>query len=258
MKFLFFLPTLLLPLASNGATTVSGDWTVNTTIPDYDDPGYSNIHNFANTGISEIQSITVELSFSGGWNGDLYVYLVHDGALSVLLNRVGRSLADPDGASSSGMTITLTDFAPTDIHTAIPFSGTPTGTFQPDGRITDPYDTLDTDARPAMLSVFNGQSADGNWTLFVADQAPGDQSTLTSWSLSITGVPEPSAALLGVFGGLILLRRRRDLSSSIQNQQSSIVIHQSFHHYFNVPCLSVGCSIFTFLNPHERPPNVTV
>lgn len=209
MKFLLFLPAILLPLGVDAATTVSGNWTVNATIPDFDDPGYSSLQTFSTTGITGIQSISVGLIFAGGWNGDLYVYLVHESAISILLNRAGRSLANMDGASSSGMTITLNDLAALDVHTALPFTGAPSGTFQPDGRITDPYDTLDTDSRPAMLSVFNGQSADGNWTLFVADQAAGEESTLTSWSLSITGVPEPTTALLGSLGLLCLLRRRR-------------------------------------------------
>ena len=209
MKSLIICLPLLMPLGAVAATTVSGSWTVNTTIPDYNDPGYSNTRSFASSGISQIQSISVGLVFTNGWNGDLYAYLVHNGTLSVLLNRPGRSLANPDGASSSGMEITLTDLAAGDVHTLLSFSGSPSGTFQPDGRITDPYNTLDTDARPAMLSVFNGQAADGNWTLFIADQASGETSTLTSWSLSITGVPEPSTGFLGMFGSLALLRRRR-------------------------------------------------
>lgn len=209
MKTFFIGLSVLSPLCALAATTISGNWTVNTTIPDYDDPGYTNIRSFSNTGISQIQSVTVGLTFTDGWNGDLYVYLVHDGSLSILLNRPGRSLLNLDGASSSGMTINLSDLAAADVHTALSFAGAPSGDFQPDGRTTDPYDTLDTDARPAMLSVFNDQSADGNWTLFVADQATGEQSTLTSWSLSITGVPEPGTGLLGLLGTLILLRRKR-------------------------------------------------
>jgi len=209
MKPLLFCLTILLPLGADAATTVTGNWTVNTTIPDNDDVGYSSLQTFSTTGITGIQSISFELTFANGWNGDLYVYLLHDSIISILLNRPGRSLSALDGASSSGMILTLTDLAAADVHTALPFTGTPTGTFQPDGRTTDPHSTLDTDSRPAMLSAFNGQLADGNWKLFVADQAPGDQSTLTSWSLSITGVPEPSAALLGGFGVFTLLARRR-------------------------------------------------
>jgi subtilisin-like proprotein convertase family protein len=68
---------------------------------------------------------------------------------------------------------------------------------------------LNTDARPAMLADFIGLDPNGNWTLFVADQNPGDTSTLQSWTLTITAVPEPSAALLSFLGAVLLLRRCR-------------------------------------------------
>lgn len=216
MKKLLLLLLALLPPCVHATTTVSGNWTVNTTIPDNDDTGYSNTRTFSATGINQIQTVTVGLSFNGGWNGDLYVYLVHNGTMSVLLNRPGRSLTDPDGASSSGMVITLTDLASGDVHTSLAFSGSPTGSYQPDGRTTDPYTVLDTDTRPALLALFNGQSADGSWKLFVADQAPGEQSQLVGWSLSVTGVPEPSAPLLFGTGVLSMtaFRRRRITSTA--------------------------------------------
>jgi hypothetical protein len=57
------------------------------------------------------------------------------------------------------------------------------------------------------LTSFNGitgSDAAGQWTLFLADLAAGDQSTLVSWSLDITTVPEPSALALGAMGVLVL------------------------------------------------------
>lgn len=45
-------------------------------------------------------TITVTINLTGGWNGDLYAHLVHESGFSVLLNRTGRSLADPDGSGS--------------------------------------------------------------------------------------------------------------------------------------------------------------
>lgn len=201
---------VLLPLAANAATTYSNTWTVNSTIPDNDDAGYSNTRNLATLDITEITSVTVELNFSGGFNGDLYGYLVHGSGFAVLLNRPGRDTGTPDGSATVGMHIIFDDAAAADLHTAIPMSGgTVSGTYQPDGRTTDPLLVVAGDPRPAMLASFSGLNANGNWTLFLADQSPGATSTLQSWTLTVTGVPEPSAALLGAAGSLVLLRRRR-------------------------------------------------
>src|SRR5437762_12909329 len=58
-----------------------------------------------------IQDVNVRINLSGGWNGDLYAYLVHNSGFSVLLNRVGRSLAEGTsfGYSDAGMNVTFDD-----------------------------------------------------------------------------------------------------------------------------------------------------
>jgi subtilisin-like proprotein convertase family protein len=194
------------------ATTWSQTWNVSTAIPDNDDVGFSDTRTINIPDITEIESVSVSLNFTGGWNGDLYAYLVHGDGFAVLLNRPGRSLTHTDGSATVGMDITFDDSAVSDIHTAIPMSGgSVSGTYQPDGRETDPYNTLNTDARTAMLADFIGLDPSGEWKLFVADQSPGEESTLQSWSLTITAVPEPSAALLGMLGALLLLWRRREI-----------------------------------------------
>lgn len=207
---LFLSLCSLLPMAATASTTYTGSWNVSTAIPDNDDAGYSNTRTITVPGITEIQSVTVDLTFIGGWNGDLYAYLVHDSGFSMLLNRPGRSLSALDGSATVGLAVTLSDSALSDIHTAIPMSGNNiTGTFQPDGRITDPLNVLSSDARPAMLSSFTGLNANGDWTLFVADQSAGSTATLQSWGMTITGVPEPSVPLLGGLGVLFVLGLRR-------------------------------------------------
>jgi subtilisin-like proprotein convertase family protein len=195
--------------SSFAATTITETFTVNTTIPDNDDLGLADYRTITAPGLTEIESITVALNFTGGWNGDLYAHLVHDSGFSVLLNRPGRTDGNPDGAGSSGMTINLSDLAPTDIHTAIPNSGLATGTYQPDARTADPLLVTDASPRSAFLSSFTGLDPNGTWTLFVADQSPGAESLLQSWTLNITAVPEPSAAVLGILSSALLLRRRR-------------------------------------------------
>lgn len=210
MKHIF---TLLAVFATSAqaATLWTGNWIVNTVVPDNDDVGITDTRTMSDPLLIEIESVTISLEFTGGWNGDLYAYLIHGSGFSVLLNRPGRSTLEPDGSGTVGMSITFDDAASSDLHTAIPLSGgSVSGTYQPDGRTTDPLAVLDTDSRPAMLSSFNGLNPNGDWTLFVADQSAGATSTLVSWSLQINAVPEPSTSLLALTtGALLLLRRRR-------------------------------------------------
>lgn len=196
------------------AVTVMQTFTPNAPIPDFEETGYADSRTLSNTSIDEITSITVDLTFVGGWNGDMYVYLTHGTGFSVLLNRPGRSLTESDGSATVGMAITLDDNATTDVHTGLPMSGlNPTGTFQPDARQADPSLVVTGDTRTAFLSSFHGLSANGQWTLFVADLNSGGTSSLQSWSLNITGnsaVPEPSVSCLAaLFSFCLILRRKR-------------------------------------------------
>lgn len=170
--------------------------------------------------ITYIESVTVSLNLTSEWNGDLYVYLVHDDGLSVLLNRVGRTADNSFGYGDEGLNVTLSDNGAENIHeyrmTLTPASGQPlTGVWQPDGRLTDPAFSLDTDASTAGLGVFTGGNANGEWTLFLADVHGGGMTQLQSWGMTITGIPEPTtwsllAAGLGMFAyGQYRVRQRR-------------------------------------------------
>jgi len=53
----------------------------------------------------------------------------------------------------------------------------------------------------AFADAFSGKDPNNTWTLFFADTAAGDQTTLTSWSLNITAVPEPTTWAGLIFGG---------------------------------------------------------
>jgi subtilisin-like proprotein convertase family protein len=204
-----FLPWLLLVVPLTAATTsVNQTFSVSTTIPDNNIIGVASTRS-VNTPIKQITNIRVSLSLTGGWNGDFYAYLSHGSGFSILLNRAGRSVASSAGAGSSGMSVTFGDDAASDVHTALPNSGLPTGFFQPDARATDPANTLDTDSRSAFLSSFAGLDPNGEWTLFIADVSPGDTSVFQSWSLEIQGVPEPASGLLAMVGAGLLFKRRR-------------------------------------------------
>ena len=56
----------------------------------------------------------------------------------------------------------------------------------------------------------------GTWTIFFADLSSGETSTLNSWSLDITAVPEPVNVALGISAGvfsLVALARNRRVRS---------------------------------------------
>jgi hypothetical protein len=102
-------------------------------------------------------------------------------------------------------------------HTIGLGNGVPlTGTWQPDARNLDP--NLETGTRDAFLSNLNGSSANGQWSLFVADVAFGETHTLANWSLEISGVPEVRQtgliAVLVCLLGTVIGRRKRDKSKS--------------------------------------------
>lgn len=201
--------------------------------PDGDASGTMDLRTLSSD-IGRITDLEVRLSFSGdvpggAYNGDYYIYLVHEEKMSVLLNRVGRREDASDvsaafGYADNGFDVTLDDHAVLgDIHTYrlalsnpsshnSPIDPTYTvglsGIWQPDGRNINPTLVLDTDARSAPLSVFNGLKASGDWRLFVADLGSDGIGRLTGWELSIAGqvfVPEPwegslatAVALLGL------------------------------------------------------------
>lgn len=156
------------------------------TVPDDNPVGIVDTRNITFDAAAVITGLEVRLNLTGGWNGDLFASLVHDSGYAVLLNRVGNTALDPAGSGSSGMTVTFSDSASTDIHTGIPGSGVVTGTWQPDARAVDPSVVTDTSPRTAFLSSFNEAPVQGNWTLFLADMAASDTSILAGWGLTVT------------------------------------------------------------------------
>jgi subtilisin-like proprotein convertase family protein len=137
-----------------------------------------------------VSGLTVGLNISGGYNGDLYAYLVApDGTLVVLLNQPGVSGSNPFGASGAGMNITLQD------------ATTVNGSIQ---NVTSGSVLSGSYNAAGTLVSFNGSVADGTWTLYFADlSSGGGTSTLDSWPLDITAVPEPVNVALGIFAGLL-------------------------------------------------------
>ena len=147
---------LLLPLAAilisaSAAVTMVKSSMLTTVITDNDLSGYTkSLAITAGTGgvpaleeISNITRVTVDLTFTGGRNGDLFVHLVHNSTIAILLNRVGRDTLTPEGSSSSA-----------NVHDQAPASGTYTGTFSSDGRESHFETVVSSDPRIVTLSNF--------------------------------------------------------------------------------------------------------
>jgi subtilisin-like proprotein convertase family protein len=212
MKKLFLLGgCMLLATTIAQATLYSVTWNSGFAnggvIPDGNATGWSDTRTVSLTGLPDniILDVNVRLNISGGYNGDLYAYLVHSSGFSILLNRSGKTAGDAFGYGDAGYNITLDDGAANgNIHlyqTVLnPGGSALTGIWAPDARNVNPATVLDTDAQTALLSSFNGLDGNGTWTLFLADMAGGDISTITSWGLDISVVPEPTTWALIVVG----------------------------------------------------------
>jgi hypothetical protein len=146
-----------------------------------------------------ITSVEVDLDITGGYNGGLYAYLTlqeANGATAteVLLNQIGTTASTPLGSSGQGMNVTLSDAGTVNgsIHGA---AGVPTGVWLPDSAYT-------------LSGTFGGLTANGTWTLSVADLLNGGgASTLGSWGLrvGVAAVPEAGTACAGLAAGLLVL-----------------------------------------------------
>ena len=182
--------------ASGGGVYTASASGLGQVIPDNNPSGVGYALNFGATGL-QISDIQVSLNISGGWNGDLYAYLSHGSSYSVLLNRVGTVNSGDDGYNTAGLDVVLqpvtTHPGLADIHTTM--LPTAAGSYEADGRVV----YTDT-SRPQTLDTFLTTDPNGSWTLFFADRAAVNASTLTGWSLDITAVPEPVNVALGLFG----------------------------------------------------------
>lgn len=210
-KQIFLAAALSLAVTASAVVpgTISETWSGSQVIPDNNASGVAFTFNIATGEPLAITDVQVSLNITGGWNGDLYAYLLHGSGFSVLLNRPGRTTGNSAGAGGAGMNINLSDGYLPDIHsvTSVPL----TGNFTPDGRFVNPFTALDTDPRTAFLSSFTGLAPNGTWTLFFADVAPLAVSTIQSWSVNLgvaTAIPEPGCAALLSLPILLCAARR--------------------------------------------------
>ena len=181
----------LCPTAMANYYTI-GSGTLNETIPDNDPNGLASTINVS-VPLNDITSVDVTLDITGGYNGDYYAYVQYSSGLVVLLNRLDATVSNPYGSPGSGFNVTFSDCS-LNIGAAPVSAGQPlTGAWAP---------------QAGSLSTFDGMNPNGNggWTLFIADESPGGQGTLDSWSLDVTGnslaIPEPTTI---ISGALLLL-----------------------------------------------------
>jgi subtilisin-like proprotein convertase family protein len=222
MKNSFGILLLLLVALTSRASSTNATFTATPglAVPDANPVGLVSTLDVSGMSGSTV-NLTVNLDITGGFNGDLYAYLVSPtGTVVVLLNRVGMGSGNPFGYGNAGLDITLDSASGNNIHDYQSGSytisgGQLTGTWAPDSRTIDPLAAPSAfDAAPTgnTLANLDGASPNGDWTLFIADLSGGGQSTLVSWGLTIVTVPEPQTnTLLG--GGLaalwLLARKRR-------------------------------------------------
>jgi subtilisin-like proprotein convertase family protein len=200
-----------LALSTQGQVVVG--WSgLNVAIPDGDLSGVADTHTVSGVSGTAIGSLTVTLNIAGtgdgAFNGDLFVALMHDGGYSVLLNRSGRSDANPAGYGDNGYSVTFSDAAANDVQSYRQFwSGSPgdtlTGNWQPSARAVGPDAVTDASPRTATLGSFGGLNPNGTWTLFLVDSESGGTASLASWSLSITSAPVPEPEAAGAFAAAL-------------------------------------------------------
>jgi hypothetical protein len=154
----------------------------NQIIPDNSDVGAGYSLNFGTSGLN-ISGISVSFNISGGYDGNIYAYLSQGSTEVVLLDHIMGA------ANSSGFNVTLIEGTGNSIQTATGTAGQP---------LTGTSFTADQN-----LNSFNNTDPNGSWTLFFADEGPGDAPTLNSFNVTLDAVPEPVNVALGIFGGMM-------------------------------------------------------
>jgi len=152
---------------NNTLTTVTNTTTVSPALAIPDKTTVTSTLNISGaTGNISDLNLGVNISHTGV--DDLIITLTApDGTVVTLFNRTGG------GINANDLVVTFDDEATTSV-TVIPNNGTTTtaGSYRP--------------ANP--LTVFDGKSPNGTWTLTVTDVSNGDTGTLNSWSLTPTTV----------------------------------------------------------------------
>lgn len=164
---------------------------------------------------STINSVTVDISATHTWVGDLVIKLQSpSGAILALMSRPGLAETADDGngccgnsANLDGASLVFGDSGANDAETM--GNGLGTGDFvcTTDGRCSY-FPNPGICAGLANFAGFNGQNPSGQWTLFIGDAGGGDTGNLASWQIHIdytAGGPIPTVNPWGIAGLVLLL-----------------------------------------------------
>ena len=162
------------------------------------------------TGGNLVSLITVDITLSHTWTGDLVIALgTPNGQILGLVSRPGfDEVGDGTGCCGnngdwfSGASASFFDGGANSGESLFNVSGGETFFAAPEATVAFLGSEPD-------FAALNGQLANGSWTLYVGDAAGGDVGVFESWTINITSIPAPGAlALLGM-AGLVSRRRRR-------------------------------------------------
>ena len=112
IKLTIFAAAMLVAALAQGQATVGFTNTVNAVVPDANPTGLT-VSQSLSAVPGTITNVTVTLDITGGFNGDLYAYLVDpNGNISILLNRVGVTAVGGNnyfGYGNTGFDVVLSE-----------------------------------------------------------------------------------------------------------------------------------------------------
>lgn len=158
--------------------------------------------------IADASKITINLSLTSAWLGDVTVDLINpQGQAITLIRRLGANLVSSCGDSSKFGAANILSFNSTNttaIDHTIPSTETiPAGNYKPTYG-SAPYPTHN----PGTLADFlPGKKLDGEWRLILYDYGVGEPSTIASWQMIVGNGATMKTKEAGVFGNDISLKQ---------------------------------------------------
>ena len=187
MKNILMMVFLLAATGAEANLTLSQTFTpADGTIADGNPAGQLFAGTFSQSGFDNaVTAATVTVNITGGYNADLYGYLVAPNGTHVTLMNMPGTAVNVFGASGAGMNITFQDGISDHGDIQQETSGSV---------LFGSYNAVES------LANVNGANANGDWGVYFADMtSSGANETLVSWTLTLTVVPEPVTVALVIF-----------------------------------------------------------